>query len=60
VELLELPPINLFKKKHRIMDLIEDLVIVNKFHGKVIGKVLLKKIITISIKARAFQVSFER
>jgi hypothetical protein len=42
------------------MDLIEDLVIVNKFHGKVIGKVLLKKIITISIKARAFQVSFER
>ena len=42
------------------MDLIEDLVIVNKFHGKVIGKVLLKKIITTSNKARAFQVNFER
>ena len=60
MELLELPPTNLFKKIHRIMDLIEDLVIVNKFHGKVIGKVLLKKIITTSNKARAFRVNFER
>ena len=43
-----------------MMDLIEDLVLVNKFHGKVIGEVLLKKIITKSNKARAFQVNFER
>jgi hypothetical protein len=60
VELLELPPINLFKRILRMMDLIEDLVLVNKFHGKVIGEVLLKKIITKSNKARAFQVNFER